>query len=132
MNIQTLPTPDLQFLIAAARKELQSRRQFYEIIEYSHSCNAKGNFHKKQYKHWLKLVENITDHHNAMAFEGPWLNLYQPNRVTLDDYIIEFLGCKNEFRFIKAGTRDVITGTHDNFIEFRNQCQKIFFYDKSQ
>jgi hypothetical protein len=130
MNLTTLPTPDLQFLIATARKELQSRKQFYEVCEYSHSCNSKGMFHKKQYKHWARQVENITDHHNAMAFEGTWLNIYKPNRVTQNDWILEYQGCKNQYLFFKAGTNQIITGTHENFISFRNECQKAFFYDK--
>lgn len=132
MNLTTLATPDLQFLIATARKELQSRKEFYEVMEYSHPCNSKGMFHKKQNKHWAKVVENITDHHNAMAFEGPWLNIYKPNRITQGDWILEFSGCKGTYHFYKSGTNQSATGNIDNFIEFRNQCQKLFFYEKSE
>lgn len=132
MNLTTIPTPELQALVALAHRELQSRKDEYAVRAYSHQCGGKGNFHRKQHKHWAKTVENITDHHNAMAFEGDWLSIYQPNRITEGDFVLEFSGCKGSFRFFKAGHSHTITGTADNFIQFRNQCMKYFYHGTTQ
>lgn len=126
MNLTTLPTEKLQLLLAEVRSELYARKTIYDRRAYSHPCGGKSTFHKKQYKHWAKKVDNITDHFNAMAFEGEWLSIWKPNEVLTGDFIIEYQGCTNTFRFYMAGQNHLITGTSENFIEFRNQCILYF------
>ena len=126
MNLTTLPTEQLQSLLAQVRSELYSRKTIYDKREYAHPCGGKSTWHKKQHKHWAKKVDNITDHYNAMAFEGEWLSIWKPNEVITGDFILEFQGCKNAFVFFMAGKNYTIHGSAENFIDFRNQCIQYF------
>ena len=88
-------------------------------------CDNTARYHRNKYKHWAKIVSEITNtHDNAYAFKGTWLNYHSENTVAESDFILEF-DCQHQYRFYRADDRDnAVIGERDSFISFRDECIK--------
>jgi len=92
MDWATMTTAEIQDLVEAGKKELDSRNpeEVRELILYTHGCKRSAHYHLGKYKHWAKVVKQVDmTKANGYAFIGEFLGVGQEHKLPGNSIVIE-------------------------------------------